>query len=251
MLVLRGVRFVFGLGRGMEGLGIGDADLMMMAGSFLGWQPVLLAFFVGVFPALLFGLVQLWSRGDQALPFGPSLALGVLITLLGWQSIGPRFAPVLFEGAILAFLAAAGRDPPGGELPVADRSGGRPEASCWGLVVMAKTIIVDYGMANLRSVQKAFEKFGHAAEITGDPNRIAEADKVVLPGVGAFRDAIARLHEAGLAPTFDGTHSRRQAVLRHLPRPATAVHARATRTACTRGSTCSPAKWCASRTCRV
>ncbi len=60
-------------------------------------------------------------------------------------------------------------------------------------------IIVDYGMANLRSVQKAFEKVGHVAEITSDPNRVAEADKLVLPGVGAFRDAIARLHEASLA----------------------------------------------------
>ena len=64
---------------------------------------------------------------------------------------------------------------------------------------MQKILIVDYGMANLRSVQKAFEKQGHAAEISGDPNRVAEADKVVLPGVGAFRDAIVRLHEAGLA----------------------------------------------------
>jgi glutamine amidotransferase len=64
---------------------------------------------------------------------------------------------------------------------------------------MQKIVIVDYGMANLRSVQKAFEKVGHAAEISGDPNRVAEADKMVLPGVGAFRDAIARLHEGGLA----------------------------------------------------
>lgn len=65
---------------------------------------------------------------------------------------------------------------------------------------MQPIIIVDYGMANLRSVQKAFERFGVAAEISGDPNRLAEASKVVLPGVGAFRDAIARLHEAGLVP---------------------------------------------------
>src|SRR5262245_49877349 len=54
-------------------------------------------------------------------------------------------------------------------------------------------------MANLRSVQKAFEKVGYPAEITTDPNRIAEAEKLVLPGVGAFRDAIARLRESGLA----------------------------------------------------
>jgi glutamine amidotransferase len=64
---------------------------------------------------------------------------------------------------------------------------------------MQPILIVDYGMANLRSVQKAFEKVGHAAEISGDPSKVAGADKLVLPGVGAFRDAIARLNEAGLA----------------------------------------------------
>lgn len=64
---------------------------------------------------------------------------------------------------------------------------------------MKPILIVDYGMANLRSVQKAFEKVGHAAEITSDPNRVAEAEKLVLPGVGAFRDAIALLRESGLA----------------------------------------------------
>jgi len=63
---------------------------------------------------------------------------------------------------------------------------------------MQPILIVDYGMANLRSVQKAFERFGVAAEISGDPNRLADAAKVVLPGVGAFRDAIARLRETGL-----------------------------------------------------
>jgi glutamine amidotransferase len=64
---------------------------------------------------------------------------------------------------------------------------------------VSRILIVDYGMANLRSVQKAFERVGHAAEVSGDPARVAEANRLVLPGVGAFRDAIARLHEAGLA----------------------------------------------------
>jgi glutamine amidotransferase len=64
---------------------------------------------------------------------------------------------------------------------------------------MNSIVIVDYGMANLRSVQKAFEKVGAAADISGDPDRIGSAEKLVLPGVGAFRDAIARLNEAGLA----------------------------------------------------
>ena len=63
---------------------------------------------------------------------------------------------------------------------------------------MQPIVIVDYGMANLRSVQKAFEKVGHEALITSDPNRMAEAPKLVLPGVGAFRDAIARLREADM-----------------------------------------------------
>jgi glutamine amidotransferase len=69
---------------------------------------------------------------------------------------------------------------------------------------MSETVIVDYGMANLRSVQKAFEHVGHAAVITSDPGRVGAAGKVVLPGVGAFRDAIARLRESRLAePIID------------------------------------------------
>ena len=63
---------------------------------------------------------------------------------------------------------------------------------------MPEILIVDYGMANLRSVQKAFERVGHPAEISGDAARVGEAVKLVLPGVGAFRDAIARLREVGL-----------------------------------------------------
>jgi glutamine amidotransferase len=63
---------------------------------------------------------------------------------------------------------------------------------------MSGIVIVDYGMANLRSVQKAFERVGAAAQITSDPEIVARCDKLVLPGVGAFRDAIARLRESGL-----------------------------------------------------
>jgi glutamine amidotransferase len=62
---------------------------------------------------------------------------------------------------------------------------------------MKPILIVDYGMANLRSVQKAFEKVGASAFISADPNRVAEADRMVLPGVGAFRDAITHLRAAG------------------------------------------------------
>ena len=58
--------------------------------------------------------------------------------------------------------------------------------------------IIDYGMGNLRSVQKAFEFLGFEAAITDDPAVIAAAEHVVLPGVGAFCDAMARLKETGL-----------------------------------------------------
>lgn len=58
--------------------------------------------------------------------------------------------------------------------------------------------IVDYGMGNLRSVQKAFEKVGTEAFITSDAADVEKAEKVVLPGVGAFGDTMAGLRRHGL-----------------------------------------------------
>jgi imidazole glycerol-phosphate synthase subunit HisH len=58
--------------------------------------------------------------------------------------------------------------------------------------------IIDYGMGNLRSVQKGLEKVGHEAIVTSDPKQVAAADKVVLPGVGAFEDCIAELRRLNL-----------------------------------------------------
>ncbi len=57
--------------------------------------------------------------------------------------------------------------------------------------------IIDYGMGNLRSVQKGFEKIGSEAIITDDPHVVLHADRIVLPGVGAFRDCMRNLEEAG------------------------------------------------------
>jgi glutamine amidotransferase len=62
--------------------------------------------------------------------------------------------------------------------------------------------IIDYGMGNLRSVQKAFENSGAEARITQDAEMIGRADKVVLPGVGAIRPAMAKLTELGLVPAI-------------------------------------------------
>jgi glutamine amidotransferase len=68
--------------------------------------------------------------------------------------------------------------------------------------------IIDYQMGNLRSVQKGFERVGHAAAITCEPAILAKATKIVLPGVGAFADAIAELHRRELVgPITDAIES--------------------------------------------
>src|SRR5205809_6349377 len=63
---------------------------------------------------------------------------------------------------------------------------------------MPRIAIIDYQMGNLRSVQKGFEKVGYEAMITSDPAELTAADKIVLPGVGAFGDAIAELRRREL-----------------------------------------------------
>ncbi|MGM0501559.1 MAG: imidazole glycerol phosphate synthase subunit HisH [Bacillota bacterium] len=58
--------------------------------------------------------------------------------------------------------------------------------------------IIDYGMGNLKNVKKGFEKVGYEAQITDKPQDILESDGVVLPGVGAFKDAMDNLAAADL-----------------------------------------------------
>lgn len=58
--------------------------------------------------------------------------------------------------------------------------------------------IIDYGMGNLRSVQKGFEKTGFQAVVTSNKETIANASHIVLPGVGAFKDCMHNLEEMGL-----------------------------------------------------
>ncbi len=106
--LLRSVGFLFSKGLGKEALGLGDADLMMMAGAFMGWQIVVVAFFLSVFPALLFGIIQLIVRRDNASPFGPSLALTLMAVSLAWGSIGPSVRPAFFWGAVLFWAVVLG-----------------------------------------------------------------------------------------------------------------------------------------------
>ncbi len=70
--------------------------------------------------------------------------------------------------------------------------------------------VLDYGIGNLHSAQKALEKMGADARLTSDPAVVAAADGVVLPGVGAFGACMAALRSAGLErPALDAASSGR------------------------------------------
>jgi glutamine amidotransferase len=62
----------------------------------------------------------------------------------------------------------------------------------------SKIVIIDYGMGNLRNVQKGFEKIGFEAELTRSKKEIEKASAIVLPGVGAFKDCMENLEKYGL-----------------------------------------------------
>ncbi|MCR5040625.1 MAG: imidazole glycerol phosphate synthase subunit HisH [Clostridia bacterium] len=60
------------------------------------------------------------------------------------------------------------------------------------------TSIIDYGVGNLFSLKRSLEKIGEPASVTGSAEELLSADRVILPGVGAFGDAAAKLRETGL-----------------------------------------------------
>jgi glutamine amidotransferase len=68
---------------------------------------------------------------------------------------------------------------------------------------LAPVAIVDYGMGNLRSVQNAIEHLGGLAVFVSDPMQLRQHQKIILPGVGAFSQAIACLRETGLDAALD------------------------------------------------
>ena len=87
-----------------------------------------------------------------------------------------------------------------------------------------KIAIIDYGMGNLRSVEKAFHKVGAAgAFVTDDPAQVAAADKAVLPGDGAFDSTMHSLRRSGRGRDRAGVHRVRTAIPRHLRRDAGAA----------------------------
>jgi len=68
-----------------------------------------------------------------------------------------------------------------------------------------KIVIIDYGMGNLHSVNKAMKYVGADVEVTSEAAKIIKADKVILPGVGAFGDCMQNLEKYGLVPVINET----------------------------------------------
>jgi len=66
-----------------------------------------------------------------------------------------------------------------------------------------KLVIIDYGMGNLRSVQKKFEKIGAQVTISSNPDEIARAGKLLLPGVGHFGNAVKKIKQLGIWDTLN------------------------------------------------
>ncbi len=69
-----------------EAMGFGDVTLMMMVGTFLGWQAGVMVFFIAPFAGLAVGLFQLLLRRDDVIPYGPFLCLGALVVAVRWPN---------------------------------------------------------------------------------------------------------------------------------------------------------------------
>jgi leader peptidase (prepilin peptidase) / N-methyltransferase len=105
MILLRVIKFMFERALNMEAMGLGDADLMMLGGAFLGWQPIIVAFFVGAVAAIPLGLTWRIVKGEKHFPFGPGLALGILVTAFAWPWLGPGVYVFFFDGLLIAIAA--------------------------------------------------------------------------------------------------------------------------------------------------
>lgn len=78
------VRLVGTWALGREAMGFGDVTLMMMVGTFVGWQAGVIIFFVAPFAALVIGILQLVLHHDDVIPYGPFLCLGTLAVVVKW-----------------------------------------------------------------------------------------------------------------------------------------------------------------------
>ena len=75
------------------------------------------------------------------------------------------------------------------------------------------TAIIDYGVGNLFSLKSSFAYIGEQAVVTSDPQAILSADRIILPGVGAFGDAAKKLFESGMADVLKQAASQSKPIL--------------------------------------
>jgi leader peptidase (prepilin peptidase)/N-methyltransferase len=100
-------RWLFNAASGARALPSGDVAVAAIAGAFLGWQPVAVAFAAALPPALLLAGVRLVALKKDTALFGPWLAVAVAATWLGWAWVGPAVRPALFHAPKVAVLVGA------------------------------------------------------------------------------------------------------------------------------------------------
>jgi hypothetical protein len=81
-----------------EAMGFGDVTLMMMIGTFLGWQACLMLFFLAPFAGLVVGLLQFALRRDDVIPYGPFLCLAAAVVVVAWAPIWSWAQPMFALG---------------------------------------------------------------------------------------------------------------------------------------------------------
>jgi hypothetical protein len=84
------VRLVGSAALGREAMGFGDVTLMMMIGTFLGWPMCVVVFFFSPFGAVVIGLIQLMTKRDDVIPYGPFLCVAALLVIVYWAGIWGR-----------------------------------------------------------------------------------------------------------------------------------------------------------------
>jgi prepilin signal peptidase PulO-like enzyme (type II secretory pathway) len=90
-----------------EAMGFGDVTLMMMVGTFLGWQACLIAFFLAPFAAIFIGVAQFILRRDDVIPYGPFLCLASSAVVVAWAPVWMWAQPLFEQGLLVPLVLAA------------------------------------------------------------------------------------------------------------------------------------------------
>ena len=88
-----------------EAMGFGDVVLMAMVGSVIGWQPVLIVFFLSPIFAVFAAIFAWLSKRDREIPYGPWLSIGTLVLLLAWPAVWPMAKRIFDMGPVLGLMA--------------------------------------------------------------------------------------------------------------------------------------------------